>query len=132
MKLTAAFLAALTCVAVPAFAVPVSVKVVGPDNQFLPDAKLSWFEVQYTRAAADKTTEQPGANGVFAWDWAGDFADERPLGEKRFLRVRVEAPGMAPQVQIVKQGKPRSRCKSRALGAALCSMSKGNQLRAQS
>ncbi len=104
MKLTAAFLAALTCAALPAFAIPVSVSVVGPDNQPLPGAKLSWFEVKSVRDDAGQTTEQPGANGVFAWNWDGDFADKRPLGEKRFLRVRVEAPGMAPQIQIVKQG----------------------------
>lgn len=92
---------ALACLAAPVLAVPVSITVVGPDNQPLPGAKLSWATAQYTRDNTTKLREQTGVAGVFAWDWDGDFADKRPVGEKSLLRVRVAAPGMAPQFQIV-------------------------------
>lgn len=103
MKLT--LFAALVCAAAPAWAVPVSVTVIGPDGKPLADAKLRSFDVTYTRDAPKEAHDQAGVAGVFAWNWDGDFADARPIGEKQFLRVRVEAPGMAPQFQILRQGK---------------------------
>ena len=107
MKTPIFLAAALVCAAVPACAVPVSVTVVGPDNQPLSAAKLSSSDVKYARDDATKTQERPqiGDGGVFAFDWDGDLADKRPYGEKRLLRVRIEAPGMAPQLQIIRAAK---------------------------
>ncbi len=102
MKLT--LFAALICAALPAFAVPVSVTVVGPDNKPLADAKLSSFETPFIYDEMPQVTEQSGVAGVFRWDWDGDFADKRPVGQKPFLRVRVEAPGLAPQFQVIQKG----------------------------
>ncbi len=102
MKL--ALFAALACAAAPALAVPVSITVVDPDNKPLPNAKLSWFETPFIFDKVPALTEQTGANGVFKWNWDGDFADKRAVGEKPFLRVRVEAPGLAPQFQVIQKG----------------------------
>ncbi len=104
MKLTFLLCLALACAVTPAFAVPVTVKIVGPDNKPLPGAKLSSFETTFIYDEMPAATEQTGVAGVFTWDWDGDFADKRPLGQKPFLRVRVEAPGLAPQFQVIQKG----------------------------
>ena len=101
MKIT--LFAALVCAAAPALAVPVSVKVVGPDNQPLSEAKLSSFETTFIFDEVPAVIPQVGVAGVFAWDWDGDFADKRAVGKKPFLRVRVEAPGLAPQFQVIRK-----------------------------
>ena len=102
MKLT--LLVVLVCATAPALAVPVSVTVVGPDNKPLPDAKLSSFETKFIYDDVPNVTEQTGVAGVFAWNWDGDFADKQSVGKKPFLRVRVQAPGMASQFQVIQKG----------------------------
>ena len=104
MKPTFSLVAALICAAIPAFAVPVSVTVVGPDNKPLADAKLSSFETPFVTEEVAAMREQSGAGGVFRWEWDGDFDDKRPLGERQFLRVRVSAPGMATQLDWIQRG----------------------------
>ena len=106
MKLTFPLVAALVCAAVPAFAVPVSIAVVGPDNKPLAGAKLDAFEFIATSNEPDKPIADvaAGADGVFRWEWGGAFdAAEVPSAARRQLHVKVSAPGMVVQHRLLKR-----------------------------
>ena len=106
MKLTFPLVAALVCATLPAFAVPVAVTVVGPDNKPLASAKLSIGEGKYPLDAALQAREIEGAAGRFAFEWDGTFPVKGVTlapNEQRFLIVRVAAPGMATQTQAINQ-----------------------------
>ncbi len=100
MKPTFPFLAALVCIALPAWAVPTSVTVVGPDDKPLPNATLSLAEGKIPVEASIKPRDIAGADGRFAFDWDGDFPAKGAsvkAEERRFIYVLVAAPGMVTQ-----------------------------------
>lgn len=100
MKLTAAFLVALTCAALPAWAVPVSVIVVGPDDKPLPQANLKIVDGKYPLQPDIQPRAVAGADGRFTFDWDGAFPAKDAkvnIEDRRFLWARIEAPGMATQ-----------------------------------
>ena len=115
MKLRFSLLAALVCAcaAAPAWAIPVSVRVVGADNKPIENVKIEATEVGgEPRLNEIGNAPQRGGDGAFTWDWDGTFAaaDDAGAGAgaapdaRRFLRVEVSAPGMATQKQILRQG----------------------------
>lgn len=104
MKLTFPFLAALVCAALPAWAVPVSVTVVGPDDKPVADAKLSLIESGYAALDTTRPREIAGENGRFNFERDGAFPVKDaplPVRERRLLYVRVAAPGLATETRLL-------------------------------
>lgn len=98
--------AALICAALPAWAVPVSVAVVGPDNQPLPGATLSVLEGKYPVDPQLAPREVSGADGRFGIDWEGEFPAPGVVvapEKRRYISVRVGAPGMATETRTLSE-----------------------------
>ena len=97
-----AFLFFSLALAAPAWAIPVSVQVVGPDDKPLPGATLSIVEGDYNTSAPLKPRDIAGQNGRFEWEWDGAFATKaQPLAPnfRKYLYARVQAPGMATETR---------------------------------
>ena len=96
---------ALICAPAPAFAVPVTVVVVGPDKKPLPDAHLDVFDrVDGKTKAASR--EIPGSDGRFSFNWNGKFAAPTAApgaatALASIVLVRAQAPGLATKITLV-------------------------------
>ena len=106
---TSSFLVAFVLCAVPAWAIPVAVTVVGPDDKPLAGAKLSVSEGAILDTSMADARGQCGQGGVFAWEWNGQFGpidkDIRKAVETRgLLRVKATAPGMVPETRVLRAG----------------------------
>ena len=93
-----ALVAALVCAAIPAFAVPVSVTVVGPDNQPLAEATLSVAQGAYPIKPDAQPRTVAGVNGRFAFEWDGEFSGQ-DAKDRRTVDVLLKAPGMATEMR---------------------------------
>ena len=96
-------LAALLCLAWPARAVPITVRVLGPDGQPSAAAKLSVPKWATDKAAAS-SREIAGENGVFRFDWDAHFPKPGSKVEPKLEDlpiVRVEAPGMMTDARFL-------------------------------
>ena len=115
-----AVFAVALCAGLPAWAVPVSLQVLGPDDKPLAQARVSLSEGQARETKPLATAEPVGPQGAFNFEWSGVFpAPNAPLAEKVFpknpLWARIEAPGMATQTRLllasattIRLGKARS------------------------
>ena len=101
MKFTISLCLALACAIAPALAIPVSVTVVGPDNQPLTGAKVSIVEGKTPADEKAAPREIAGENGRFTFNWDGVFPDKDKLNfyeERPYVYVRAAAPGLTTQM----------------------------------
>ena len=98
-----AFLAAALLLAAPAYAIPLTVDIVGPDDKPLPGAQLSVLEGTYRGSELPEPRDISGQNGHFAWEWDGAFpAKDAPFDvNRKFVVARIAAPGMATQTRFI-------------------------------
>ena len=98
-----AFLAAALLLAAPAYAIPLTVDIVGPDDKPLPGAQLSVIEGTYRGSELPEPREISGQNGHFTWEWDGAFpAKDAPFdANRKFVVARLAAPGMATQTRFI-------------------------------
>ena len=113
MKLLALVLT-LVGLALPAWAVPVAVTVVGPDDKPIENVQLSLVEGSYASNNKPVPRDVTGTNGRFDFEWDGTFpekklpnqlltpADIEEYQTRRYLYVRVSAPGWATETRSIK------------------------------
>ncbi len=104
MKFLSAF-AALLALALPAFAVPVTVVIVGPDKKPGADAHLDVFDSASEKERA-ASREIAGSGGRFSFNWNGKFAAPSASAEavaslENLVLVRAGAPGLATKITFV-------------------------------
>ena len=90
---------ALVCAAAPAWAAPISIRVVGPDNKLVPNSSVHAVRAGYPFAPA--SLQVTGAAGQFTMDWNGALPVEAQLAAKPGLWVRAQAPGLATQALLI-------------------------------
>lgn len=93
----------------PAWAIPVTISVVGPDDKPVPDARLRVWTPAAALPGAPAFEKTPtravdGQNGRFRFEWDGAFATkDAPIAveKRRYIFVRVEAPGRATETRAI-------------------------------
>lgn len=102
--------AVLGCgLALPAWAMPVTLSVVGPDGKPLSGARIDLRQGEGTAMFGQGETQSFDAPitanaGSFSFDFGGQFIDskapiEERIGAKQILWARISAPGMATQTR---------------------------------
>ena len=89
----------LACAVAPAWAAPISIRVVGPDNQLVPNSTVQAVRAGYQIASAP--LQVTGADGQFSLDWNGALPTEEQLAAKPGLWVRAGASGLATQALLI-------------------------------
>ena len=105
MKITFPAIVVLLCAAAPAFAVPITVVIVGPDKRPLPDARLDVFDSANEKERA-ASREIVGMGGRFSFNWNGKFAAPNETTKAAFamehtVLVRAQAPGLATKITFI-------------------------------
>ena len=107
MKITFPLVTLVLCASVPAFAVPVSVTVVGPDDKPIPNAKLSVLPGALFSTDMKEARPQNGVGGVFNWEFDGQFGPidesfETALKNTAIVRIKAAAPGMVSETRVLR------------------------------
>ena len=108
---TLALFAAFVGATSPAWAVPVSISVVGPDDKPLAGAQLELRQSDGSAILSKGQTQAVTApvaakEGAFSFDWDGPFlAPDAPIEKQieapKLLWARISAPGMATQTRRI-------------------------------